>query len=165
MSNFHFENELPEGIYDGKAENYPAMLRSLENSLMAYRVPTERPIFRPPQFYSILLAQNLPVDPSLLSREDHKELVIFEKELHKVAAYGNQAILCLMNLLSKDVRNLVRHIREDPSLKGDPWVKYERSLVFLAADIAGDTENTIRRLQLKMDQLQPVTKRELLWPA
>ena len=49
-----FDNELPNGKYDGKAENYPAMLRTLQNSFIAYRIPTRRPFVRPPLFLMLL---------------------------------------------------------------------------------------------------------------
>ena len=88
---------------------------------MAYRIPTERPRCRPPQFYSILEAQGQQLDPTTLSREDHKELVLFEKELEQLNAWGNQAIICVTQLLNPEVTHKVRHILDDPTLEREPW--------------------------------------------
>ena len=158
-------NELPSGLYDGKAEFFPALLRVLKSSLMAFRIPTERPRCRAPQFYAILEAQGLPIDPLTLSREDHKELIVFEKELAQLNAKGNQAIVCMTHLLNAGVLHKIRHILDDVTLDHDPWLRYERAMAFLAADIAGDTENTIHRIQVKIDHLQPVAKWDQLQPA
>ena len=158
-------NELPSGLYDGKAEFFPAFLRVLKSTLMAFRIPTERPRCRPPQFFAILEAQGQQMDPTTLSREDHKDLVQFEKDLEQLNSRGNQAIVCVTHLLNPEVAHKVRHILDDPTLEQDPWSRYESLMAFLTADIAGETENTIHRIQVKIDHLQPVAKWDQLQPA
>lgn len=158
-----FDNELTNGKYDGKAENYPAMLRTLQNSLIAYRIPTQRPMHRPPLF--LLLLHGQPYDPLTLTPDEYRELTIFEDKLARSHETGRQAVLCLTQLQGPASLQKLRPILEDATLTNDSWQKYQRILDYLQADIVGDTFNTIQRITAKIDQLEPVYRREHLEAA
>ncbi len=92
-------------------------------------------------------------------------MIAYEKELNLLNALGNQAIVCLTRLLSVSVTHKLRHILQDVKLRPSPWDKFEQVLAFLSTDILGDTSNTIRRIGVSMDQLEPVSNRDQLEPT